>query len=213
MSWALPIALALFLAVFSTPSTSASEQSSSVILVWGDSLSASYRMDEQQGWVALLQEKLTAEGRHDWRVVNGSVSGETTAGGLARLPAMLDSTSPDIVILELGGNDGLRGLPVPTIRENLAQMIELSQGAGARVLLSGIQIPPNYGPRYTGPFYAQYTELAEQYGLALIPFLLDGIAENAELMQDDGIHPTAEAQPLIVEIVWPVLNQLMATDH
>jgi acyl-CoA thioesterase-1 len=213
MSWALSIALALFLAVFSASSTSASERSSSVILVWGDSLSASYRMDEQQGWVALLQEKLSAEGRLDWRVVNGSVSGETTAGGLARLPAMLASTSPDIVILELGGNDGLRGLPVPTIRENLAQMIKLSQDAGARVLLSGIQIPPNYGPRYTGPFYAQYTELAEQYGLALIPFLLDGIAENAELMQDDGIHPTAEAQPLIVEIVWPVLNQLMATDH
>jgi acyl-CoA thioesterase-1 len=213
MSWALSIALALFLAVFSASSTSASEQSSSVILVWGDSLSASYRMDEQQGWVALLQEKLSAEGRLDWRVVNGSVSGETTAGGLARLPAMLASTSPDIVILELGGNDGLRGLPVPTIRENLAQMIKLSQDAGARVLLSGIQIPPNYGPRYTGPFYAQYTELAEQYGLPLIPFLLDGIAENAELMQDDGIHPTAEAQPLIVEIVWPVLNPLMATDH
>jgi acyl-CoA thioesterase-1 len=213
MSWALSMALALFLAVFSASSTSASERSSSVILVWGDSLSASYRMDEQQGWVALLQEKLSAEGRLDWRVVNGSVSGETTAGGLARLPAMLASTSPDIVILELGGNDGLRGLPVPTIRENLAQMIKLSQDAGARVLLSGIQIPPNYGPRYTGPFYAQYTELAEQYGLALIPFLLDGIAENAELMQDDGIHPTAEAQPLIVEIVWPVLNPLMATDH
>jgi len=213
MSWALSMALSMVLAVFSASSPSASEQSSSVILVWGDSLSASYRMDEQQGWVALLQERLTAEGLHDWYVVNGSVSGETTAGGLARLPAMLASTSPDIVILELGGNDGLRGLPVPTIRENLVQMIELSQGAGARVLLSGIQIPPNYGPRYTGPFYAQYTELAQQYGLALIPFLLDGIAENAELMQDDGIHPTAEAQPLIVEIVWPVLNQLMATEH
>ena len=213
MSWALSMALSMVLAVFSASSPSASEQSSSVILVWGDSLSATYRMDEQQGWVALLQERLTAEGLHDWSVVNGSVSGETTAGGLARLPAMLASTSPDIVILELGGNDGLRGLPVPTIRENLVQMIELSQGAGARVLLSGIQIPPNYGPRYTGPFYAQYTELAQQYGLALIPFLLDGIAENAELMQDDGIHPTAEAQPLIVEIVWPVLSQLMATEH
>ena len=213
MSWALSMALSMVLAVFSASSPSASEQSSSVILVWGDSLSASYRMDEQQGWVALLQERLTAEGLHDWHVVNGSVSGETTAGGLARLPAMLASTSPDIVILELGGNDGLRGLPVPTIRENLVQMIELSQGAGARVLLSGIQIPPNYGPRYTGPFYAQYTELAQQYGLALIPFLLDGIAENAELMQDDGIHPTAEAQPLIVEIVWPLLSQLMATEH
>jgi acyl-CoA thioesterase-1 len=213
MSWALSMALSMVLAVFSASSPSASEQSSSVILVWGDSLSASYRMDEQQGWVALLQERLMAEGLHDWHVVNGSVSGETTAGGLARLPAMLASSSPDIVILELGGNDGLRGLPVPTIRENLVQMIELSQGAGARVLLSGIQIPPNYGPRYTGPFYAQYTELAQQYGLALIPFLLDGIAENAELMQDDGIHPTAEAQPLIVEIVWPVLSQLMATEH
>lgn len=213
MSWALSVALVTALVVFCAPSTSASEQPSPVILVWGDSLSASYGMDEHQGWVALLQEKLTAEGLHGWRVINGSVSGETTAGGLARLPAMLASTSPDIVILELGGNDGLRGLPVPTIRENLAQMIELSQGAGARVLLSGIQIPPNYGPRYTGPFYAQYTELAQQYGLALIPFLLDGIAEDAEFMQDDGIHPTAEAQPLIVEIVWPVLNQLMATDH
>jgi acyl-CoA thioesterase-1 len=213
MSWALSMALSMVLAVFSASSPSASEQSSSVILVWGDSLSASYSMDEQQGWVALLQERLMAEGLHDWHVVNGSVSGETTAGGLARLPAMLASTSPDIVILELGGNDGLRGLPVPTIRENLVQMIELSQGAGARVLLSGIQIPPNYGPRYTGPFYAQYTELAQQYGLALIPFLLDGIAENAEFMQDDGIHPTAEAQPLIVEIVWPLLSQLMATEH
>lgn len=209
LSWA----LALVLALFSASPALSSEQSTSVILVWGDSLSASYRMDEHQGWVALLEKKLEAEGLSDWRVVNGSVSGETTAGGLARLPAMLASTLPDIVILELGGNDGLRGLPVPTIRENLAQMIELSQNAGASVLLSGIQIPPNYGPRYTGPFYAQYTELAEQYGLVLIPFLLDGIADNAELMQDDGIHPTAEAQPLIVDIVWPALNSLMSTDR
>lgn len=209
MSWA----LALVLALFSASPALSSEQSTSVILVWGDSLSASYRMDEQQGWVALLEKKLEAEGLSDWRVVNGSVSGETTAGGLARLPTMLASTLPDIVILELGGNDGLRGLPVPTIRENLAQMIELSQNAGARVLLSGIQIPPNYGPRYTGPFYAQYTELAEQYGLVLIPFLLEGIADNVELMQDDGIHPTAEAQPLIVDIVWPALNSLMSTDQ
>ena len=209
MSWA----LALVLALFSTSSALSSEPPTAVVLVWGDSLSASYRMDEQQGWVALLEKKLEAEGLAGWRVVNGTVSGETTAGGLARLPAMLASTRPDIVILELGGNDGLRGLPVPTIRENLAQMIELSQNAGARVLLSGIQIPPNYGPRYTGPFYAQYTELAEQYGLVLIPFLLDGIADNAELMQDDGIHPTAEAQPLIVDIVWPALNLLMSTDR
>lgn len=182
-----------------------------VILVWGDSLSAAYRMQEAQGWVALLQDKLTAEGKH-WTVVNGSVSGETTDGGLARLPAMLASTTPDIVILELGGNDGLRGLPVRNIRQNLTRMIELSQEAGANVLLAGIQIPPNYGPRYTAPFYAQYAELAEQYGLPLIPFLLEGIADKAALMQDDGIHPTAEAQSMIVDIVWPTLLALMESD-
>lgn len=207
------LTLTLVLMLLFTSSVSSSEGPASVILVWGDSLSASYRMEEQQGWVALLQDRLEAEGLSDWRVINGSVSGETTAGGLARLPAMLAGSNPDIVILELGGNDGLRGLPVPTIRENLAHMIELSQDAGASVLLSGIQIPPNYGPRYTGPFYAQYTELAEQYGLVLIPFLLDGIADNTELMQDDGIHPTAEAQPLIVDIVWPALLSLMFTDR
>lgn len=182
-----------------------------VILVWGDSLSAAYRMQEEQGWVALLQARLQAEGKQ-WDVVNGSVSGETTDGGLARLPAMLASTEPDIVILELGGNDGLRGLPVRNIRSNLTRMIELSQQAGARVLLAGIQIPPNYGPRYTEPFYAQYTELAAQYDLALIPFLLDGIADNSALMQDDGIHPTAGAQPLIVDIVWPLLMTLIEAE-
>ncbi|MDO9520410.1 MAG: arylesterase [Pseudohongiella sp.] len=182
-----------------------------VILVWGDSLSAAYRMQEEQGWVALLQEKLRTEGKH-WRVVNGSVSGETTDGGLARLPAMLSSTKPDIVILELGGNDGLRGLPVRNIRANLTTMIELSQAAGAQVLLAGIQIPPNYGQRYTGPFFAQYSELAEHHGLALIPFLLEGIADNASLMQNDGIHPTAEAQPMIVDVVWPVLAKLIGSD-
>tara|TARA_R110002072_G_scaffold301164_1_gene480170 strand:- start:32652 stop:33326 length:675 start_codon:yes stop_codon:yes gene_type:complete len=179
-----------------------------VILVFGDSLSAAYRMDEADGWVALLQERLKHE-ELDYHVVNGSVSGETTAGGLARLPAVLKSSKPDLVLLELGGNDGLRGLPVRTIRQNLRQMIELSQAAGARVLLTGIQIPPNYGPRYTEPFYAQYEELAGEYGLTLIPFLLEGIAENSALMQDDGIHPTAEAQPMIVDNVWPVLIDLL----
>lgn len=178
-----------------------------VILVFGDSLSAAYRMDEADGWVALLQERLKQE-EFDYHVINGSVSGETTAGGLARLPAVLNSSKPDLVLLELGGNDGLRGLPVRTIRQNLRQMIELSQAAGARVLLIGIQIPPNYGPRYTEPFYAQYEELAGNYGLTLIPFLLEGIADNSALMQNDGIHPTAEAQPMIVDNVWPVLVEL-----
>ncbi|TFH75862.1 arylesterase [Gammaproteobacteria bacterium LSUCC0112] len=207
------LAFTLLLTLFFISRTTASDTGNSVILVWGDSLSASYRMEEHQGWVSLLQKKLHAEGKHTWQVVNGSVSGETTAGGLARLPAMLTSTQPDIVILELGGNDGLRGLPVPTIRQNLAEMIELSQGQGAQVLLAGIQIPPNYGPRYTGPFYSQYTELAAQYGLALIPFLLEGIADNAALMQDDGIHPTAEAQSMILDNVWPALVTLMEQDQ
>lgn len=165
-------------------------------------------MDEEQGWVALLQRRVDTNGL-DWQVQNASVSGETTSGGLARLPAVLDSTQPDIVILELGGNDGLRGLPVPTIRANLQQMIELSQQAGARVMLVGIQIPPNYGPRYTQPFYDQYQELADQYDTTLIPFLLDGIADQPELMQDDGIHPRAEAQGMIVDIVWPVLLPML----
>ncbi|MEX0740698.1 MAG: arylesterase [Pseudohongiella sp.] len=192
-------------------SMAAAEDDNGVVLVFGDSLSAAYRMDTNDGWVALLQQRLRDEGM-SLRVVNGSVSGETTAGGLARLPAMLDGHEPDIVILELGGNDGLRGLPVSSIRQNLERMIQLSQQAGAEVILAGIQIPPNYGPRYTGPFYAQYQELADDYGLVLIPFLLDGIAENPALMQDDGIHPTAEAQPMVVDIVWPILQSVLRAE-
>ncbi|MDH7942633.1 arylesterase [Pseudohongiella sp. SYSU M77423] len=200
--------LAFITVLASVPAATWAESEPGVVLVFGDSLSAAYRMDEEQGWVALLQQRVDTNGL-DWQVQNASVSGETTSGGLARLPAVLDSTQPDIVILELGGNDGLRGLPVPTIRANLQQMIELSQQAGARVMLVGIQIPPNYGPRYTQPFYDQYQELADQYGTTLIPFLLDGIADQPELMQDDGIHPRAEAQGMIVDIVWPVLLPMM----
>jgi len=200
--------LSALLFICTTCLSYASDKTEGVILVWGDSLSAAYRLEESQGWVTLLQERLVAEGIN-WQVVNGSVSGETTAGGLARLPAMLESSKPDIVILELGGNDGLRGLPVPAMRTNLTRMIELSREAGAKVLLAGIQIPPNYGPRYTGPFYAQYHELAEQYELPLIPFLLEGIADNPALMQADGIHPIAEAQPMIVDIVWQPLLSLI----
>jgi len=201
--------LLLIAGVFSN--VNAEADNTRVLLVFGDSLSAAYRMEERDGWVARLQQRL-----HDQpapvQVVNGSVSGETTAGGRARLPAMLSAHSPDIVILELGGNDGLRGLPVTSIRENLEHMIQLSQQAGAQVILAGIQIPPNYGPRYTAPFYAQYEELAEQYDLVRIPFLLEGIADNAALMQDDGIHPTAEAQPMIVDSVWPVLQQVLRAE-
>ncbi len=179
-----------------------------VLLVFGDSLSAGYRMDEDEGWVALLATRLAGEGVNV-RVVNASVSGETTDGGLARLPAALDTHKPAIVILELGGNDGLRGLPVANIKQNLMQMVALSQAAGARVILAGMQIPPNYGPRYTGPFTSQYQEIAEDMQLPLIPFLIDGIPQHPELMQDDGIHPRAEAQGLVLENVWPVLAPVL----
>ncbi len=205
--------LCVFLLAAGFCASTSAESDDGVLLVFGDSLSAAYRMDERDGWVALLQQQLHEESTA-LQVVNGSVSGETTAGGLARLPAMLDAHQPDIVMLELGGNDGLRGLPVTSIRQNLERMIQMSQQAGARVILAGIQIPPNYGPRYTAPFYAQYQELADEYGLVLIPFLLEGIAENPALMQDDGIHPTAAAQPMIVDTVWPVLQGVLtATDR
>lgn len=196
----------LFAVLCLTPAVA--EEDGAVVLVFGDSLSAAYRMNEEQGWVALLQAQIDEQDLSH-RIVNGSVSGETTAGGLARLPAMLDAHNPDVVVLELGGNDGLRGLPVPSIQQNLERMIQLARDSGAEVLLVGMQIPPNYGPRYTGPFHAQYQELADRYQLTLIPFLLDGIAEDTSLMQDDGVHPTAEAQPLIVNIVWPVLQNML----
>lgn len=186
----------------------AAENDKVTLMVFGDSLSAAYGIDEEAGWVNLLANKLTNE---NWpvSVVNGSVSGETTTGGLARLPAMLDSYEPDLVILELGGNDGLRGLPVAVMRDNLQAMIELIQARNAEVLLAGIQIPPNYGPRYTEPFFAQFAELASANDLALVPFLIDGIPQQPELMQRDGIHPKAEAQSMIVDNVWPVLAPLL----
>lgn len=178
------------------------------LLVYGDSLSASYGIEEEQGWVNLLQNKLEAE-KSGIVVVNGSVSGETTTGGLARLPAMLASYDPDLMILELGGNDGLRGLPVAIMRENLAQMIDLAQASGAEVILTGIQIPPNYGPRYTEPFFDTYADLAEEKSLPLVPFLIDGIPQQPELMQNDGIHPRAEAQFMILDNVWPILKPVL----
>lgn len=179
-----------------------------VILVFGDSLSAAYGISEEEGWVTLLQERLHEQGLPH-RVVNASVSGETSSGGLARLPAALQAHDPDLVILELGGNDGLRGLPLRTLEDNLQAMITLSKDAGAEVLLVGIQIPPNYGPRYTEPFAEIFPTLAERESLPLVPFLIDGIAQQAELMQNDGIHPTAEAQGMVLDNVWPILNPLL----
>jgi len=142
-------------------------------------------------------------------VINASVSGETSTGGLSRLPAALAEFQPSVVILELGGNDGLRGLPLATLQSNLEEMVSLSQRAGAKVLLAGIQIPPNYGPRYTEPFYALFGDIAESEQLPFVPFLIDGIPQQPELMQNDGIHPRAEAQHMILDNVWPVLAPML----
>ena len=179
------------------------------ILIFGDSLSAAYGIGEDEGWVTLLAERLKQE-NIKLQVINGSVSGETTTGGRARLPSLLQRYAPTYVLIELGGNDGLRGLPLALMRENLTEMITLSKASGATVLIAGMQIPPNYGPRYTEPFYAQYAELAEEFDLYLIPFLIDGIPQQPALMQADGIHPKAEAQSMILDNVWPVLREAMS---
>lgn len=178
------------------------------ILVLGDSVSAGYGLESQQGWVNLLQAKLRTQG-YGYRVINASVSGETTTGGLARLPRALELHRPKIVIIELGGNDGLRGLPLATSRGNLQKMIELSRAAGAQVLLLGMKIPPNYGPRYAEGFEQVFRELATGYRLAFEPFFLEQIALEPGMMQDDGLHPTAKAQPIMLDTVWPVLQPLL----
>jgi acyl-CoA thioesterase-1 len=179
-----------------------------VILVLGDSLSAAYGIKVEQGWVALLQARLRAKG-YGHRVVNASSSGETTGGGLARLPRALATHRPAIVIVELGGNDGLRGLPVADIRRNLTAIIRTSQQAGARILLVGMRIPPNYGSAYTRDFQALFGDLARQYKLPSVPFLLEDIAADESLFQADGIHPSAAAQPVLLDEVWPHLQPLL----
>ncbi|WP_048308512.1 arylesterase [Halomonas sp. PR-M31] len=175
------------------------------LLVMGDSLSAAYGIERQAGWVSLLSQRLGDE----VKVVNASISGETTSGGVSRLHELLRQHGPDIVLIELGGNDGLRGLPPKQMRHNLSTMIEASKKIDAKVLLVGIEIPPNYGQAYTQAFKTVYHDLAEQYDVPLVPFLLEGIALEDDLMQDDGIHPTAEAQPRMLENVWPKLEALL----
>jgi acyl-CoA thioesterase-1 len=176
--------------------------------VLGDSISAGYGLAANEGWVSLLQNRLKAQG-YGYRVVNASVTGETTTGGLARLPRALSLHQPAIVIIELGGNDGLRGLPLDTSRANLQKMIDLSRGAGAAVLLLGMKIPPNYGPRYASEFENLYADLARRNKLAFEPFFLDKIALADGMMQEDGIHPTAKAQPIMLETLWPRLTPLL----
>lgn len=179
------------------------------LLIVGDSLSAAYGVPSDSAWVNLLRKRLDQEGFDSWTVVNASISGETTDGGRRRLPELLQKHDPEIVILELGGNDGLRGFSPEVIKRNLGAMIEDSQAAGARVLLVGIQIPPNYGRRYTEVFAKLFPDLAKNHDAALVPFFLEGIYNRDELMQDDDIHPTEAAQPRLLDNVWPHLKPLL----
>jgi acyl-CoA thioesterase-1 len=197
--------LLLFCMLLASGAPAAAERS---ILVLGDSISAAYGISPARGWVALLGERVKRE-RLDYIVANASISGDTTAGGAARLPRALEQHKPAVVVLELGGNDGLRGLPVAEMKRNLSAMIEQSRKAGARVLLVGIRIPPNYGPDYTEKFDAAFAELAKQHKIAVVPSLMEDFGDQADLFQPDRIHPTEAAQPLMLERVWKALRPLL----
>jgi acyl-CoA thioesterase-1 len=183
----------------------AAAQGQPSILVMGDSLSAGYGVSIDATWVSLLQRRLTAQG-YGYKVVNASVSGETTGGARGRLPRALELHKPAVVILELGGNDGLRGLPLQQVRGNLEHMIEQARARGAQVVLVGMRIPPNYGPAYADQFHAMYRELARKHDVPWVDFFLEGVALDESLMQPDGIHPTAAAQPRMLDNVWPALQ-------
>lgn len=176
-----------------------------VWLVVGDSISAAFGLDTTQGWVALLQKRLDQQGKRI-QVVNASISGDTSAGGLARLPALLAEHRPALVMIELGGNDGLRGTPLAQLQQNLADMIAASKSSGAQVLLLGMRLPPNYGKRYTEGFAGVYEQLAATHQVPLLPFFLEGVGGVPGLMQADGIHPTAAAQSRLLDNIWPLLE-------
>jgi acyl-CoA thioesterase-1 len=202
----------LFVGVFLLPSLlaplfslGAQAGDAPVIIILGDSISAAYNMETGQSWPKLLQDRLNENG-YTHRVFNSSISGDTTQGGLSRLPRLLDKHHPALVIIELGGNDGLRGIPIEVIRANLSAMIESSQAAGATVLLAEMRIPPNYGISYTEQFNGNYGLLKEKYGVLLIPFLMEKVALESGLMQADGIHPDAAAQPVLLDTVWTILE-------
>ena len=180
------------------------------IVVVGDSLSSGFGLAAEQSWVAMLKERLLGEG-YGYDVVNASIAGDTSAGGLARLQRLLDKNSPAVVVIELGGNDGLRGQPIDALRENLAKMIEQSQRAGARVAIAAIQIPPNYGPAYTRALSALYPELAQRFNVTLVDLALADVAVKPELMQGDGIHPNAAGQKIVFTSVWRTLGPMLAT--
>lgn len=178
---------------------------SPTVLIFGDSLSAGFGIDVDQSWAALLQKRLESQG-YEHRVVNASISGETTEGGAARIDSAIGTFSPDLIILELGGNDGLRGFPPGRIRDNLEAIARRARDSGASVVLLGIRIPTNYGARYTQAFEAVYAEVAEELGIRWIEFFMDGVALNDELLQEDRIHPNAEAQPILLDNAWPIIR-------
>lgn len=177
------------------------------LLVVGDSLSAGYGLASNEGWVSILKQRLSIEYHVD--VVNASISGETTLGGLNRIQKLLEQHSPSVVILELGGNDGLRGLPIADMKDNLRRIITTLQKRSIQILLVGMKLPPNYGEHYTRAFYNVYTQLAKEYNVPLVPFMLEGIANNWDMMQSDGIHPRAEAQSQILSTMWPYIQLLL----
>ncbi len=198
------LALLLWLMALAMPGYSASKN----LLVLGDSLSAEYGLPRGSGWVALLQQRLAAgDARH--QVINASISGETTAGGKARLAELLRQHRPAVLVLELGGNDGLRGLSLAATQANLREMIKSASAAGARVLLVGMQVPPNYGPDYSRRFAAMYQGLGREPGVSLVPFLLAGLDDTDKFFQPDRIHPNTRAQPVMLDNVWPVLKPLL----
>jgi acyl-CoA thioesterase-1 len=185
--------------------------SSTTVMVFGDSLSAGYGLPQDTGWVSLLKRRLQSQSQA--RLVNASISGETAAGGRTRIKQALKTHRPDIVILELGGNDGLRGASIDSIRDNLEAIIEACQRSKATVLLTGMQLPPNYGIGYTQKFQDIFPQLAKRHALKLVPFLLDGFGHKREFFQPDGIHPTASAQERIVENVWKVLSTMLKLEQ
>ena len=208
LSFVFSIAVASLVAMPANAQANNLQIKAQIIVVFGDSLSAAYNIKQDEGWVALLQQRL-ALNKQNYQVVNASISGETTSGGLSRFAAMLKLQKPNIVVIALGGNDGLRGLKVSDIKTNLDKMILQAKAINAQVLLLGIKIPPNYGLKYSQQFSESYAELAKKHALKLVPFFLDGVAGNPKLIQADGLHPVAAAQPKILENVWPTLSKML----
>lgn len=201
------LSLLLFVVGFFPITATASEPP--VLLILGDSLSAGYGMDREKSWVSLLDMRLRESG-YSYRILNSSISGDTSQGGLTRLPRLLDRYQPEIVIIELGANDGLRGINPDVTRENMTRMIQQSQAIGANVLLAGIKLPPNYGSAYLEQFESMYGDLANEFDTLLVPFFMDGVAFRPDLLQADTIHPNEKGQPVLLDNVWPVLQPVLA---